>query len=524
MNNQKEEKQTKKKKVLKRVILICSALFSLFTITVFVITLLCFDPYKYPTETYRNLTNEKIHEEAVVLSSCNAKDTKKVSYELNELEINELFYNSFNTIRHRYKGRVTNFYLETENGYDFVFEANLIENSLFSTRLKIHTELKEDADGYIFDIESMFSGKINQINFIKGRNIIDDEVMNELFADIGLSIKSDLANNRFLYSYEDILNDYENHRVIDDEFFLSIFDEFTYQIKSPFSLESDLSRYCENETYVNPERSKLNINLDNYKRGVAYLIQQNKDNKYIAGEIYKYFLKGYDSLNETEKTHILALDLTEFGVTDKPAYKGVQLDYKDENKISYIVKDAFEKANVSSMTSGKMYSIVSISENDFSKLLRTSIDMFKSSVIACHSYLSTFTISDIYSEIVKDHIYLNFVIDIDGLETFVSLDFKYLDTSDYKASFSLSDIKFGKENISSELATKMKNIFKETINTMKDNSFISITDNVLFLDFKDIVLSTSNGIFFTEFGKGSIELSDTLLKQEGKIDINFKVL
>ena len=526
MANQKEK--SSEKKTWKIVILATSLVTTLLLIVAFLLALTAFDPFIYSQE-YRGLSAEEIYEEEVVMSTYETSSTKKISYKVGMFELNELANIAYNENTASLAGQVTNFYLEeTKEGYDFVFEFALLKNTFLRSRLVLHTLLTSDETSYIFNIKSMKVGKYNVTNIVKRNKLLTDYLLNRMFKSMNLSVVSELGNNRFIYSFKDVLSDYYSHIDIEDEFYKSIYDSFNFGIKNPFLIEADSSSFTANETYINLSRSKMDINLGNYKRGAVYVLQQDKNNKYIASDIYKYLLKGYDSLSDKEKNNIDNLDFTSFHISDNKAYQGIQIPYENTDTVEYIVQSGCDSIDISEVIPGDTYNLASINENDLTKLLRTSTTLFKSRVNSCNTYLSTFTISDIYTEIVNGHIYVNYVIDIDGLETYLTFDFASSNATSYQYSllYDLSGVYFGKELVSEELKKQSIALLKETLSSSAKSNFITFDDTskTLSLNFNSYVEASSNGIYFFDFGKGSVTSLGSSLSEEGKLNLTFRAL
>ena len=524
-----EVKKTSAKKKFKLAYKIIAAVFSLLVSALTLIALLIFDPYENP-EVYKATNRKDIYDEAAVLSTSEITKSHKISYELDNGSLNELMNLSYLKYKDINAGtKLKKFYIEESNeGYNFVFEAKLIFN-LFKTRLIVNTTLVEDESGFVFKVNSMNAGRLNVSSFVRRK--FNDAFFNEIFKDMDLSIVSDLSKDQFTYSYEDIIDDYRSRYDFGDNFFKALFDEFTPTVKSPFLVEANVNLHITNENYIdpNPESTdRTDVNMKDFKSGLAFLIQNNKNYKPLSNQILKYFLKGYDELTNEEKANIDRIDFSDFSITDNSSYKGIEKPKNSAYLVPELVKGDFDIRDHSSYVSGSTYEVSTIYEANINKTLRTSDALFKSTSLACNTYASTYAITDFYTEILNDHIDFIYQIDLDGLKTNLILDFIQNDPdleSTYRASFNLDKVYYGEKLIKSDLKNKAISFFKESLESCSNNGYMSFNEelNTLTLNFKSFVESSIQSDYFLNYGKGIVKSIGSSLHSAGSISLNFKV-
>ena len=192
----------------------------------------------------------------------------------------------------------------------------------------------------------------------------------------------------------------------------------------------------------------------------------------------------------------------------------------------YTVYHDFDSKNRISMSSG-VHEISTYDEEKLTYTLRTSDVIFDSASLSAPFGLVAFTISDIYSQIVDGHIYFIYVIDVNGCETNLVLDYVQNDPSlstQYKTSFDLSDVYFGSKKASEGLMSELSKAFKKTIETSLHLEWMKYNEenNSLTIDFKSIIESTTYGEYYLDYGKGSVKTSPSTLKQYAGLVITFE--
>ena len=104
---------------------------------------------------------------------------------------------------------VDNFYVEVDkNNYNFYIETNL---KIALSRIKMETTLEVQDDKYVFNINSLKLGSFPGF-VLTTFGLLDKIELNTLFQRMNLSIEYDKANNRLVYTKENVKKDYFAHQ------------------------------------------------------------------------------------------------------------------------------------------------------------------------------------------------------------------------------------------------------------------------------------------------------------------------
>ena len=350
-----------------------------------------------------------------------------------------------------------------------------------------------------------------------------DTLFNKLFSEAGLSITSELSNNRFLYSCENMLKDFKNNLGLESDLFKTIFDQYEISYESPFKMEANLLPFTYNETYIDSTRT-YNTHIADCRDFTSSLLYNKKVAKENGNIVYKYLMNGYDALTAEEKVIVNAVD---FGtsILDVPSYNGMRPLENVYKAAEYIVYHDFDGYNPTTFLPGE-YEISTYNEEDLTYYLRTSKAIYDFDALSTENGIISLTIADVYAQIVDSHIYFIYVIDLNGCETSLVLDYEQAEPSlsaDYKATFDLKDVYYGSKKASDSLKAEILKEFKKTIDTAMHLGWMSYNEesNALSLDFKPFIKDTTYGDYYINYGVGKVKTTPSSLTQLGGLVLSF---
>lgn len=465
----------------------------------------------------------------VVDSLDDTKDTKKLRFQIQEHDLNQIMYDAYKNTK------LNNEYIKgitldiVGNNYNFYLDAAV---PLFKTRLQLQTTLDQQIiDGknaFVFTIKDIKIGRIGGLFDLALKlfgNFLNDEVISNLLSQTGLSINCDIKNKRLYYGEDDVLNDVlkiigdgeENGlygEILTDAFFRR-FISFEF---SDGSLDTvvDLTKLEHSNNYTTPEK-ELNINIANYKSKITTLLNNKTLSRENIKQAFDFLLRGYDETSEEGKNWANSKDLSSIGITDCTSYLGES--FKAGNNFESIITS---QISLESLASGH---IATISENDLNSLIRTfniiGYSFFLTREVSPNEYkVNNITISDLYCNIVDDHIYFVLKIDVNGHETTFAILSKTTANEAGKIAFNIEEVYFGEDKATPTLA---KYFIALLANSTMNTSWIKFDTNAnsINIDYGEAISASP----FSSYIVGAISTSITgaSLDAEGGISLDFSL-
>ena len=399
--------------------------------------------------------------------------------------------------------------------YDFYADFDF---DLFKTRLKMATTLKDDTanNQFIFKIEDISVGQIFGLKEI-GKSIfgryINSDTINQFIEASGLSIKYSSDDSALFYNKDDILSDLTNLLGGGTGMFVDIiqtmFDQklfsFTSATDNFIEANVDLSRLASNEL-VTDDADHLAIAPQTVglqcRDRVVTLVNNNAINpdETDVNIPFKFFFKGYDNLDDSEKNVIDYIDMTSVGISNaqKSTYPGIYVG--PEIDIVEKMKESISPTRLwSGATDEEKKFITQLTEKDVNEYIRNKSvigyttllhrrteDGYKINYVCidnfyCNLYNKGTGLNDKVAEFVCK-------ININGYHTSLTFDSRVSDViANNKLTFTVKDIKYGSME-AEELKDQFFDVIAEALKGTEDNSLTADTSNYTFsFDFNYII-------------------------------------
>ena len=475
---------------------------------------------------YDNKTTTFVHDEEFDVNNAtyysavdaldNTKATKQINLNISSDIFNELLYMKFATISDalpvELKDIFTNLYLETtESNYNFVIDINL--KNLFKTRIKIVTTLAND--------------------------FTSDEFILGLFDGIGLSFEVDMSQRKIIYYKEKIPADISSFVSNQNDLYAGIMAEFFARnlFSAKFAKTGlvgviDLESLTTNNDFLTKEKEN-DVLWESYETLSEQLINDNVFVHEDVNNVYNYMLYGFEKADSTFKdkftTEVInTLKAEPYSISDPITYKGVFTNETDKEEHKIVVPELtlVEKlrANVDVTKIATTHEIGRVSEDDLNLVLNSSNIIGNNFLLEKYAKvddeykqkINSFTITNFYGNIIKDHIKLVVDISINGLDTYVCIDAKYLSFENYKVTYDLNEIYYGEEVASDDFKGLMFDLVEAALDNDSNFSF-NKTNRTITIDFIDsisdpLVLSAINAV-----GKAKFSSTGDSLESAGEL-------
>lgn len=490
-----------------------------------------------------NYSTTQVVRNIVTKSLGNAEQLKEMEIRFGEEDFNQIFYNvSKDVIPEEAKNYLDKLYVEFNNdGINFYLNAHAFG---FKTRLVIATKIEngqvDGKDAIILNIQKISVGMVDFFDLIMKLNTVNNSMLESLFKSSGLSFKADLANKRLYYLEESISNDLNSLLGGSSSLVGSMISHFQSAglvnlicSRYGFGAKINLQPLETNSTYIGSEFHKnlVDIHSKDAKSKIYDLLVSHIIDFDNVSDVFGYLTNGYSSLNDEQKAYIDTLDLSSIDIYINSAYEGYRHTVEEEDKIENIVASQIAM-NVPACISnpGVENKIISISEYDIDNYLASTSLIGTSYVLASKSTTGVYNVSYIdidnfYSNIVKDHIYYVVGININGLDTRLIVDTKLNNEVDepYNLSFNIDNIYYGETIADQKLSNTIINMMGDAINGIGEWVNFSAETKTIEINVQNLAYSNPTyGEVLRNLGESRTELSDTLLDEEGSINIFFK--
>lgn len=302
-------------------------------------------------EIQPNFTLAEMGKRIGVDSLDNVNESENIAMVITENDMDNILESALNTTGVK-SGLVKKAYVNIEGKrYTFYIDLDLY---VMRSRIKFVTNLEESEDKstFVFRIKDMSIGMITGL--VKPtkaivQRFVNEQMVNTVFKQAGLSITFDRENYALNYKKADIMSDINamggNNNM---GLFLNVVqtlvdkDMANFNIDSPNFLDitMDLKSLKTNE-YVTDDAEHIKVQHDDVgtqcRDKLVQLVNENQfdrtDEKVFGNNlkiVFGYlFSGGYDKLNEDSKALIDSIDFSTVGITDKEAYEGFGLNNSD---------------------------------------------------------------------------------------------------------------------------------------------------------------------------------------------------
>ena len=302
-------------------------------------------------EIQPNFTMAEMGKRIGVDSLDNVTESENISMVITENDMDNILESALNTTGVK-SGFVKKAYVNIQ-GRKYTFYIDLDMYAMRS-RIKFVTNLEESEDKstFIFRIKDMSIGMITGL--VKPtkaivQRFVNEQMVNSVFKQAGLSITFDRGNYALNYKKADIMSDINamggNNNM---GLFLNVVQTLVDKDMAYFNIDSpnflditmDLKSLKTNE-YVTDDAEHIKVQHDDVgtqcRDKLVQLVNEKQfdqsDQKVFGNNlkiVFGYlFSGGYAKLNEDSKALIDSIDFTTVGITDKEAYEGFGLNNSD---------------------------------------------------------------------------------------------------------------------------------------------------------------------------------------------------
>ncbi len=480
-----------------------------------------------------NFNIENVMGDLAVDSLDSTNETGKISFAITKDIINQMLIKATDEI---YKTApaleeyFTSLSLET---YDnkWVFVGDLNAKNIFKTRVKIFTSFERDEENkrFIFEINDIKLGRINGLyNVVNdlaaklGLNIND--YIGTMVGSFGLSFQYDSETKQIYYSDEDARKDILHYLGENSSLYTALFTQYFDDEAFTISFDNngieggiDLSNYTNNEKFLTPEKS-ANLNISGM-RDIAEKMFNDGVIEYTDANVidtYALLVSGYNSTTSAYRDLIKDVDLTKYGIADATTFEGITPKASDKD---YIKNKVNSQVSLEGIATGY---IGEINEDDiYQALLDTNVIgnsyLLNRKVEENNYKINYYALNDFYANVVDNHIYLVIGITVNGYQTNVEIDAKYLscDPDNYTITFDINDIYYGENVVSGDFKSQ---IFTLLANGTKNNESVRIDkeQTQMIIDISSSLEETDKAAI-NLYGKMGVEITGSTLQDNGII-------
>ena len=302
-------------------------------------------------EIQPNFTLAEMGKRIGVDSLDNVTESENIAMVITENDMDNILESALNTTGVK-SGFVKKAYVNIQ-GKKYTFYIDL-DMYVMKSRIKFVTNLEESEDKstFVFRIKDMSIGMITGL--VKPtkaivQRFVNEQMVNSVFKQAGLSITFDRANYVLNYKKADIMSDINamggNNNM---GLFLNVVQTLVDKDMADFNIDSpnflditmDLKSLKTNE-YVTDDAEHIKVQHDDVgtqcRDKLVQLVNENQfdqsDQKAFGNNlkiVFGYlFSGGYDKLNEDSKALIDSIDFSTVGITDKTTYEGFGLNNSD---------------------------------------------------------------------------------------------------------------------------------------------------------------------------------------------------
>ena len=521
-----EEKKKSKKKVIIIIIIIVIVVF--FILPPALTFILLFDGSKMKVNYDENFSVEKWSESLIVNSLDETETNEVIKFSVSENDINNALYSGYKD-NQELKEFVDQIAIDIkQNSYTLSLSAKL---GFFKTRIKVSAQLEKkpiedegvEKEAYVFTLKSASIGRLGNLKSavmsILKSNLGDSDSAS---SDLGVKIHTDFDNSRIYIFASDLrkiiddalssgegdssnfylsfINDFLDKNLVDVDFYGN--DSLTFNVRLHDLTGNDYGTgqyvyygvpYGSTTTKltINGEQKSLSLNV--IRDAIVSLLNDGLINENQMDDVSEYLFNGYNGSNAP------SCSLTSIGINNKETYQGFNLN-------SGVSLDDIVSNGVASFSaydvSLNSFELASFTESDVNAYLKAQKllgnKFFLTGKLEDNSYKANYiALDNAYINFTNDSAIMSIGLNINGLETIMTIPMSLEETSDAKLVYSIDDLYYGASNgaerFSASESTKQF-IFK-TLHTMASNDSFSFSeDGKMTIDFSQVINQSTSGI------------------------------
>ena len=449
-----------------------------------------------PSYQLTNDTSETIISRNLYNAFKNTKTDAAVTYSMGQDDFNQIIGLAYKSASSQVKEYVRGAEIKID-GDKYIIKV-YAKAWILQSNVQITCRFSQDDDNYYLKIED---AKLGHIPGLQGialsilKSSVGDSSLDSAIKSTGVRLKSDLANERFIYNKKDAKTDMckllqeDGKDTFASGFVSNAFDMNLLSLNFTDKLEAklDLKPLATNDRFCTPE-SKIDeeaLNLEANKVKLNKLMNQKVvDNQNDHPKmVFNYLLRGYDSIDEEDKNYIDSLDMTSIGLNDaeKRLYKGY------EPEAPRIQETVLQAATNSTLLSSEG---LLISENSINQYLQYQ-DLLGYSFLLTHTedqqnYDFTYiTIDNFYVNLGvfdgKEQMNIVLGLSINGYETSMILENTRSENIPYGIKLKNENIYFGSSKINDDLKSVL---YEQVHDTLEGGSFFNFEDGYFIVNFE----------------------------------------
>ena len=441
-----------------------------------------------PTYQKTSLSLEDITKQNLADSFLDTKDTGKITYEMGQDDFNQILALSMESMDDKTKNylRAVEVRIDKDSYHILVYA----KAGIISSTIDVSCGFSSDEENYYLIIQNVKVGHLSGLTSI-AMDALRKANLDDLFPSMGVHMKEDLGNKRFVYSKKDAGKDLSSllsSQSGDDlvsSLLGNLFDadllslDFTDKLTAELNLEPlhFNPSFCSTKNMLKEEDMALEEKKDKVKRLLeGNVIDMKDDHPQTA---FSYLVKGYDNLTKEEKLYIDTISFASVGISDlaKKSYRGYQPSKADIQKT---VLDAALDGNL---------------VRNEGILVREDVlnDYLQSQGLLGYGYLTSNHVEGEYilNYITLDNCYFNLLdrdgkeemdmvlgISIDGYETSLVFENKKSESLSYGMKLKNENVYFGNKPVNDELKEQLYALIQ---NNLPDNDFMTFDGKGTFI-------------------------------------------
>ena len=432
---------------------------------------------------YENFDKNEALNTALVESFDSTKENKEINFRVSQTLLNNMIKiaveEKLDHLDPMIKGILKGMDVEIkENEYHFHVYINW---SFITTKFTLKTKLEQgkidNENAFIFTIIDLKFGKIPGLyGMLKDAltAFVNDSMLEGFFSAAGLSIHSNIANNRLYYKENDIYNDFASHMGGSSDALISHLlttckenNLFTYDLCSNKSISAkiNLANSVKNDNYLETTRY-VDTGLDAIDTKIETLLNNGVCTKNTLATFNSYLLRGYDSLSSSDRTTIDNANLESIEITDKAGYLA-PFRHQDSGFNQKIAN----QTNTILLPTQVEGTLVTLSEADLEGAIKDGDILgehyqFAGKPLGSNTYKSNYIVMDnVQVNIVNNKMFFSIGLNVNGLETYMILvlnqDTTYTETG--KAKFTIEKTLYGEIDCSASLDSYICDILAHSV-------------------------------------------------------------
>ena len=454
-----------------------------------------------------NVSKQQIIDRQLITAFDGSKNSKKLSFELDQYSLNELFIDSTKKLG------LNDYpvYVEiNEDKYTFFFN---VDYGIIRSRIKIYTSLLNEEDSFVFKINSINLGNLSAYGLANNGTLANLR-LEDVFIEAGLNISVDYANSEFKYLKKDVQTDLTKMLTSkENELFNEIVSSFDYTY-SPFKAVGDYSNLIENKAISDSSPNSMH---------------------YIA---YPSMLENVDvavhELNEILNSPIVNKEEVFLKAAD--SYFGrLRKVFPETYGLNEIVKhNIFSRIPSQYDGGGYSYEVANVTEDQITSFLVTSNIIGKNYVFHYENNLFYLVIDNFYADIYSNELGDTFIsytmgINLNGVETRAIIETQaYPYPNDFITDFEINNIYYGSKVASESFGDLIFDFFIDAIKGMEDNSWFTYNrDNkTIAIDFSTMIKSDPDLegyriVFYENEGKKEMIINENTVDESGSFTLRY---